>query len=124
MSYKTIWEENGAIVRFYGEFNLKIVAEAQGSVFGDSRSDNIKYLICDHTGVTVNDIDEDDIHFSVSIDECASKTNPYIKLALVSNNKHTEDYVKYYLKNSSAIATTWESQGFDDFDLAKDWATS
>lgn len=124
MSYKTVWENKGVVVHFYGDFNIESLRVGLRSVFSDSRSDNIQYLICDHTEVVTLQITADELAIAAALDCSLSLSIPSIKLALISKGKEMEALSNRYVKFTKRMKPTWHSRIFEDITSARDWIDS
>lgn len=124
MSYKIVWENDGVLSQFDGIFSSEIHNKALNALFGDSRIDDIKYIIGDYSKVSDNFLNENDVEYSLAMTTGAATYLKDIKIALVAVDKEIIDLCKYYIELASRFNTTWEVRLFDNIDAARDWASS
>lgn len=121
MSYQIVWGNNGVISRFYGVLSPEIHIEALNALFGDSRIEDVKYIIGDFSRVNSNLLIENDIEYPVAMTAGAASYLKNVKIALVAKDEEIIDLCKEYIELFSRINTSWEVRLFDNLDAAKDW---
>lgn len=124
MSYQIIWENNGVISRFYGVLRPEIHIAALNALFGDSRIEDVKYIIGDFSQVNGHLLSEKDIEYPVAVTAGAASYLKNLKIALVAKDEEIIDLCKGYIELFGQINTTWEVRLFDNLDAAKDWLAS
>jgi hypothetical protein len=119
MPYRTVWEPEGVLWRFWGAATGQELLQSNLDIYGDSRFDDIRYEICDFLDVTTIDLDERDLRKVAHLDLAAAKTNPRIKVAVVTNR----DLIKGYTNMYAAYVgqSPWETQFFATMAEARDW---
>lgn len=87
MSHHNTWEENGLYRKFIGNITGEEILTSNLTIHGDSRFDNLKYVINDFTQIVEFDADEIDILKISTIDKVGSRSNSYLKIAIVATSE-------------------------------------
>ena len=86
MSHLNKWEREGLYREFSNKISGEEVLKFNLEIQGDSRFDDIRYVINDFTNIVDFDFSDLDVQKIAAIDNAASKSNPDIKVALISNS--------------------------------------
>jgi len=99
MGYEIIWEPRGVVKRFFGEVTsddmLKSVADSEG----DSRFDELRFVINDFLDITAVSSSHHDVEEIAAIDSIAAVTNPRIKVAIVTTSPVVKEMAEGYINS-------------------------
>ena len=98
MSHHNKWEENGLYRTFTDSVTGEEILTSNLSIHGDSRFDDIKYVINDFTRVVEFEAAELDILKISTIDNVAAKSNSYLKIAIVATSESQLNWIHQYQK--------------------------
>lgn len=121
MSYENRWEGEGLYRLYTNKITGKEVLESNLSIQGDSRFDNLRFIVNDFTDITEFEVSENDISKIVAIDNAAARSNANIKIAIVATNADLLEWIRLYsekMENSSYKYI----RIFDTIDEAYEWA--
>jgi hypothetical protein len=86
MSYEIIWEPRGTVKRFFGRVTSHDMLQSVVDTESDTRFDDLLYVINDFRDIEELDLADTDIQEIAAIDNAASRTNPRIKIAVVTTH--------------------------------------
>lgn len=89
------------------------------NIYGDSRFDSLTYKIVDFLGIGTIRLTEEIIKKIAYFDMAASKTNPNLKVAILSKDAVLDDYSALYA--AYMTETAWEIQFFTDRQTLEAW---
>ena len=119
MQYK--WEKNGLYRQFTNKICGEEVLNINLNMQGDSRFDDIRYVINDFTKIVDFDFSDIDIHKISAVDNAASKSNPNIRIALVSTLEPLLVWIKLYCEKMKD--SPYECEIFNNIDDAYKWVS-
>ena len=88
LSFETIWEDKGVLFTFSGVVTAKEIENMQELFYGNERSDFSKYILFDVSRVEQMFVEEEEIKFFAARDSGASKSIPFVKIALISKDQN------------------------------------
>ena len=86
MPYETTWEKKGIYWKLYGIVTGNDIEQLTIDVFGDSRFDDIRYVILDFLNIDDFDMSDDELESIAAQDLAAAITNPYVKIAVITTH--------------------------------------
>ncbi len=122
MPYKVFWEEEGVYVRWSGLSNAEESIKLNGEIYGYKYFDTIKYIISDTLDAEIPNFSEIDLRIIAKLDEQASKWNPDLKIAHISNNPEFVQLIKSY--ENKMDDSGWTFMVFDNLEDARKWVDS
>ena len=124
MPYTTTWNNEGVYWKLTGVVTEEEVEQANGEMYGDGRFDSLKYSIWDTSNVERFDMSLEDIDISAETDFSTTRYVNNFKVALISNNAHTQDFCQRYIDISQALKSPWEFEIFNQLKVARGWVKS
>ena len=121
MSYSLTWQDSNAIMSFEGNVVFQDLYEADNIMYGDSRFDNMKYLIVDFSKTEKLELTEEETQIIAELDKGSSRWNNKIKLAVVTSDSYLIERIKPYIE--SMQDTEWSIKIFENIFEAKKWCT-
>ena len=119
MSYENIWEDDG-VYRKYNDFITgPELLQAIEDVHGHAKFDSISYVINDLLDVTEHGVTDYDLKRIAAIDSVAARSNPGIKIAVVSTMADIRDMALTY--GELVKDTTYICEIFSSMDEAREW---
>jgi len=103
MPYKTTWLANGIIWTYSGVLTGNELLNSNFEIFGDERFDDIRYQIVDLSAVEKVEVTENHMRKIAHLDMAAARTNPRIKVAVVSTTSIASDLRVFNTKNTPAV---------------------
>lgn len=97
MPYTNNWETKGLHRTFTGTITGREVLGSNLSLQGDSRFDEIRYILNDFTGIDGFDISDLQVAEVSAIDNVAAKANDRLKVIIVANDPGFLKFVDMYL---------------------------
>ncbi len=122
MPYKVFWEEEGVYVRWSGLSDADESIKLNGDIYGCKHFDTIKYIISDTLDAELPNFSEIDIRIIAKLDEQASRWNPNLKVAHISNNPEFVQLIKSY--ENKMDDSGWTFGVFDNLEDARKWVDS
>lgn len=119
MSYQLIWKEKGVTAEFKGAINYSELRETLSKFYGDSKFDKINYLIINLLQVVKLDMTDSDLHVVGAMDAAAAKSNPKIRIAVITNNETILNLFASYEKGANR--SPWEVKYFPSVNDANKW---
>ena len=121
MTVKYKWEAAGLYRKFTDKINGGEVLGDNLKLQGDARFDAIRYVINDFTQIVDFDFSDLDVQKISINDNVASKSNPKIKIALISTHEPLLVWLKLYSK--SMEGSLYKCDIFESADNAYKWAS-
>lgn len=120
MPYLISWQKHGVIWRYSGVLTGEDLLQSNFDIFGDERFDDIRYQIVNLTAVDHIEVTEKHMRKVAHLDMAAARTNPRVKVAVVSNSEAATQLNVYYDKYCDE-KSPWETQVFSTIDEAEAW---
>ncbi len=124
MPFKIVWKKDGINLRFTGKFDFQAIDSANREVYGDSRVDNIKYVIWDAININQALVSEEQLDLASEDDKVGTSYLPNLKLALVGTDPNLRKIFEYYVNRSMQIESTWQFKIFNRLIDAENWVNS
>ena len=86
MPYETTWEKKGIYFKLYGIVTGNDIEQLTIDFFGDSRFDDIRYLIADFMSIDDLVMSDDQLESVAAQDMAAAITNPNVKIAIITTH--------------------------------------
>lgn len=119
MTVQYKWENKGLCRHFTDKIIGEEVLKMNLKLQGDSRFDDLRYVINDFTEIIDFDFSDIDIQKISVMDQAASKSNPHINIALVSTHEPLLVWIKLYCE--SMKGSLYKCEIFDHIDDAYKW---
>lgn len=119
MPYKIVWEKEGVYVKWSGLSDAEEAIKLNGEIYGHRYFDTIKYIISDTLDAEIPNYSETDLRVIAKLDEQASKWNPNLKIAHISNNPEFIALINSY--ENKMDGSGWIFMVFDNLDDARKW---
>ncbi len=119
MPYRLNWEAKGVHLEFLAHVTGQEIKEAGDAMYGHEGFDQIRYQIFDFAAAETFTLSIDDMREIAAIDLIAARTNPRIRLAIVSTSETIDTAIAFYDANSPDLP--WETQGFRGLPEARAW---
>ena len=87
-------------------------------VYGDKRFDDLAYKIIDLSSVTEFQFSESELKKIAYLDSAAARSNPRIKIAVITSTLEAEEIMQRYQKYSN---NTWQMKFFKSRPAADAW---
>lgn len=120
MAYQNEWHEKGLCRVFTEKVSGDEILDANLTLHGDSRFDDIRYVINDFTQIVGFDVSGMDIDKVATIDNVASLSKARLKIAIVATADSLLDWVHLYC--AKMADSPYECEFFTNFDDAYQWA--
>lgn len=121
MSYTHTWEKKGLLAVHAGELTCESILSSINSMCGDARFDDIDYRIVDFRSIEKLNITVDETKIIAHHDIASAKSNPRIRLAIVSGDESVRALSALY--ESEAAEVSWKIQIFSSMDKARLWVS-
>jgi len=115
------WEATGLYRHFTNKINGQEVLNDNLNLQGDSRFDDIKYVINDFTDIADFDFSDIDIQKISITDKVASISNPTIKIAIITTIESLLVWIELYCK--SMEGSLYDCKIFDNSEDAYKWVS-
>lgn len=119
MPYQLKWEENGVYCQFSGDVTDQDIIQCNMDIYGDPRFDDLRYELLDFLQMVRLSFSEESVEVIASCDTIASKTNPYIFCAVVTNERQLALLSDFY--NQETNEMPWQSEAFESVEDARTW---
>jgi len=120
MAYTITWSDKGIIWEYSGVMTGEDLINSNLEIFGDERFDDLRYQIADLTRVEAIDINEIHIRKMAYLDLAAARSNPNIRVAVVSSSEATAQIGESYA-NYSKEKSPWKTKIFSSLEEAQEW---
>lgn len=123
MSYEMIDEEEGLLIRFRGHVTFDEIAEANDRAQDHEAAQTHRYQIWSFLDAGALDVDNRDIRTIAKTDELyfGRKRELPIKVALVSANRRTKEFLVAYVDYMNSEVTI--NRVFDNVADARSWVS-
>jgi len=118
MSYEIIWERRGVVKRFFGYVTNHELMQAVLDTEGDTRFDELQYVINDFVDCTGCSISSEVVDEISAIDVAAAMTNSAIRIAIVATHPDIISAAKQY---ASSPSNAYPTRIFASLADARDW---
>ena len=88
MSFTLTWEDRGVYKKFTGFASFQEYARSQEMVLGSPLTDDLRYVINDLLEVEGYSVTQDEAEYAAAITRGASRSNPHLRIAFVTNQDH------------------------------------
>lgn len=122
MSYKNIWEEEGLYRIFSGVTSGVEVLDANLSLHGDPRFDNISYVLNDFSQIEDFKVSDMEITLIANIDSAAEKSKADLKIAIVATFIPLLEWISKYAEKM--VNSCYEVKLFDNLEDARQWCNT
>lgn len=123
MAFITTWYPNGVGWTYSGTLTGEELLNSNFEIFGDKRFDDIRYQIVDLTAVEKVEVTESHMRKVAHLDMAAARTNPRVKVAVVTNNSAGRGLTSAYNQYTDG-KSPWVSETFTTLPEAEAWAKS
>ena len=114
------WLPSGLHTQYIGVITGNELVDGALKISGDPRFDNIRYIIDDFSKLVGNKITIADVERLVACIGAITKSNPYIKNAMVlANNEESNALIGLYVFLASEL--TWQFETFSALTEAQMW---
>lgn len=120
MPYLITWQKQGVIWRYSGVLTGEDLLQSNFDIFGDERFDDIRYQIVNLIAVDSIEVTEKHMRKVAHLDMAAARTNPRVKVAVVSNSEAATQLNVYYDKYCDE-KSPWETKVFSSVEEAEAW---
>lgn len=118
MSYEIIWEERGAIKRFWGMVTSHDMVQSVLDTERDPRFDDMRYVINDFLDITGCSAGASDAEEVATQDCGAAMTNPRIRIAVVTDSPSIIALTNQY---ANSPVNAYETRIFSTLPEARAW---
>jgi hypothetical protein len=91
MPCKVIWKDNELLWELSGNINTEEFHQINLDHQGDSRWNDLKYLIAGFRNVISIDLPEEELIVTQAMDKAAALSNPHLKIAPITNTNETKN---------------------------------
>jgi hypothetical protein len=120
MPYLTTWRPDGIIWTYSGTLTGDELLDSNFEIFGDARFDDIRYQIVDLSAVEEIKVTEKDMRRIAHLDMAAARSNPRVKVAVVSTAKDGQ-FLSHAYKQFTKGKSPWITHLFSTLEEAKKW---
>jgi hypothetical protein len=125
MAYQITWKRNAVVFNFFCELNIHEINKASGTLHGDARFDELKYVIADFLEADLKKIEMTQIEEPAAIDYAASMSVPRMKVALIAQDfSSSAEKCTRYIEESKRFGSPWEIRVFNSLEDADAWGNS
>lgn len=124
MPYTINWSDDHTIVVFTGLVTFQELREIGATHYGDSRFDDLRYVIVDFSQADLAQITLDEPIILASLDSVAVAYNARLKLALVIADEYQRSLCEKYIKDSIDFHSSWSHRIFSTLRKLKNGAKS
>ena len=121
MSYKIEWRGEYTVVLFGGKVTYQELREVGAAHYGDSRFDEIRYLIVDFIGADLSQITTNQPTILAALDSVAVSYNAELKMAFVVQDEYQQRLCEKYIEDSIGFQSSWSHQIFFSMEDAQTW---
>ncbi len=91
MPCKVTWKDNELLWELSGNISAEEFHQINLDHQGDSRWNDLKYLIADFRNVISIDLPEEELIVIQAMDKAAALSNPHLKIASIANTNETKN---------------------------------
>ncbi|MGL6160406.1 hypothetical protein [Microbulbifer sp.] len=121
MNYKITWEKKLVCVDYFGNVTNKDIQDAHFELNSDDRFYHCNYLILNISECDLSAVSVPDLFLVIATDLGATKTNPNLKVAMVTTNPLSIEKVSTYIERNRSLNTPWEFEILPSVEEAKEW---
>ena len=121
MAVTNIWEDKGLERVFSDRTSGHEVVESNLSLHGDSRFDDIHYVLNNFSAVETFQVSEIDISLIANIDAAATVSKPRLKIAIVATLDPLLEWIYKYCEKMQN--SPYECRIFSDVENARQWCS-
>ena len=118
------WSPHVSIVKFNGEIDIQDIEWANTDIHGDLRTYKTLASIWDFTKCNTERIESKDLKWTMAVDLGSTKTIKTYKLAFITNDPHTLDFLTTYASDCIYHGSPWEFKTFKSWDGVDDWTNA
>jgi hypothetical protein len=119
MSFNILWEERGVVKHFNMQVTVEEVQVATLRVEASERFDSCRYVINDFSACTSIIVNHDVVKEIAIVDGAAMRTNPYIRVAVVTTMPEIIEMAEAYANSSYH---SYPTRIFSALQEARHWA--
>ena len=119
MPFERTWEEKGIYFKPYGVATGKDIEKLTIDIYGDHRFDDIRYAILNFLYIGDFIMSDEELESVAAQDMAAAITNPYIKIAVVTNDPRVEDVANRF--NNMFGGHPWKTSCHENLEEARKW---
>lgn len=120
MPYLISWKQHGIVWHYSGVLTGNDLLQSNFDIFGDERFDDIRFQIVDLTKVDRIEVTEKLMRKVAHLDMAAARSNPRVKVAVISNSDAATKLNEYYDKYCDD-KSPWETRVFSSIEEAESW---
>lgn len=121
MAYQNKWGEKGLCRIFTDKVSGDDILDANLALHGDSRFDDISYIINDFSQIVDFQLSGMDIVKVATIDNVAALSKARLKIAIVATTDAVLDWVNLYCEKM--VESPYECEIFSNLDCAYQWVS-
>jgi hypothetical protein len=118
MAIEIDWEPRGFVRRFRGFVTGAELMQSVAAVGGDPRFDDLRYVINDCRAVEGFDVTAEKIRLVAALDGAAARTNPRVRIAVVTTDERILDLAAMYAASPLA---PYPTRCFPSLEEARTW---
>jgi hypothetical protein len=96
MSFELFWEPKGLVIKFSGVVDVLDPLAATAAFAGDSRFDDLRYVIADYSAISGCNAGPGDMEMVGAMDIGGLQTNPRIQKAVVTTSPEVTAMARHY----------------------------
>ncbi len=123
MPFTITWTQQGVVWKYSGRLTGSDLLTSNLQIFGDERFDELRYQIVDLSDVEEIDVSEAVMRKVAHLDMAAARTNPRVKVAVISTSDAAAQLNEFYQKYTDG-KSPWKNRDFSSFEQAEAWATA
>ncbi|MDQ8209182.1 hypothetical protein QEH52_16770 [Coraliomargarita sp. SDUM461003] len=120
MAYTITWQKNCITWTYSGVLTGEDLLNSNFELFGDERFDDIRFQIVDLTAVERVEATESHMRKVAHLDMAAARSNPRVKIAVVTNSQDGESLSNTYDRYIEG-KSPWSTQIFATLTEAQAW---
>ncbi|HBR93149.1 MAG TPA: hypothetical protein DEA90_03190 [Opitutae bacterium] len=120
MAYTITWQKNCITWTYSGVLTGEDLLNSNFELFGDERFDDIRFQIVDLTAVERVEATESHMRKVAHLDMAAARSNPRVKIAVVTNSQDGETLSNTYDRYIEG-KSPWSTQIFATLTEAQAW---
>ena len=122
MPYEISWQPLGVVYNFSGVVSDEDLCAATEEVNASPLLPAMKYLIADFSSIEKFDVSSVSVRMIANSDSRASKTNPDVKVAIISASLFMRGMSNIYAITHQAAGGSWTTKVFQCEEDARAWA--
>lgn len=122
MAYELVWEPEGVVKRFSGTVSADEFLRSVKQIQGDSRFDDVRYIVNDFSEATGDNIGEDALTDLSAMHYGAHASNPNCRIAFVTNDQAFAERIKRILLSPDIVS--YQIEVSTTLTEARDWLDS